>query len=762
MRAGRFIGTFLLALLICAAGCSRDPNVRKQKYMESGNKYYEQGKFAEAAIQFANAVQVDPNFADAHYRLAETYARRQQWQQAFASLRKTVDLQPSNVKARIDLGNLLLASRNLDDARAEAEHVLAIDSNNADGHALMANILSASKQQPQALEEMQKAIAIAPGRSQLYQNLALLQVNSGDSAAGEQSLKKAAELDPKSSTPLIVLASLYERLNRFADAESSLRSAIQVQPSELGPRVGLARLLQGQHKSKEAEEVLRQAQSDLKQQPDAYRLLAEFYLSTGDLDRAATEFEALIKNHPDDLKLSKEYIPLLVSRNRLDDAERLNAQLLSKNAQDLEGLIYRGEILNRRAKPVEAQKSLQDALKMDPGNLNAHFQLGLAMAAQHNMEGAESEWQAALKIRPDFVPAIRAMAGVAMEKGDVKELARTAGEVIRLQPGNPEGYLLRSAAEINQRDFPAAERDILKLMELAPNSAMGYSRLGTLRAIQKKDAEAAKLFEQALSKDPNAIDALQGIATLSMRANQPAKALTRIDEQLAKAPANARMYQLKGLVLASMRNFSEAATALQKAMDLDPGNATAVLALGQVEASSGNIDKAIATYQTQIHGDSRDARFYFLIGSLEESRGNKTRAQEMYQKSLQADSSYALSANNLAFMMLDGKQNVDVAVSLAQVARQGLPELPNTADTLGWAYYQKGVYGLAVDLLEQAVAKAPENAGYQYHLGLAYAKRNNSAKAKMHLQKALSIDPKSGHSEEIKQMLQTVSSTTGG
>jgi Flp pilus assembly protein TadD len=181
-----------------------------------------------------------------------------------------------------------------------------------------------------------------------------------------------------------------------------------------------------------------------------------------------------------------------------------------------------------------------------------------------------------------------------------------------------------------------------------------------------------------------------------------------------------------------------------------------VLALGQVLIKRGNVDKAIAVYQARIQSDPNDPRFYFLVGSLEEGRGNQARAQQMYQKALDIDSNDALAANNLAYLMLESGQNVDMAVSLAQIARQGLPDIPNTADTLGWAYYHKAVYGLAVDLLEQAVGKAPENAGYHYHLGLAYAKNKEPFKARQQLQKALEIDPNFKHSQEIKQALQSM------
>ena len=44
----------LCILFIASLACSRDPNVRKQKYFESGNRYFEKGQYDEAAVQFLN------------------------------------------------------------------------------------------------------------------------------------------------------------------------------------------------------------------------------------------------------------------------------------------------------------------------------------------------------------------------------------------------------------------------------------------------------------------------------------------------------------------------------------------------------------------------------------------------------------------------------------------------------------------------------------------------------------------------------------
>jgi len=74
--------TLLSGFVLLFSSCSRDPNVRKLKYFESGQHYFQQGKYREAAIEFFNAIQIDQGFGEAHYGLAQTYLKVQQWSPA--------------------------------------------------------------------------------------------------------------------------------------------------------------------------------------------------------------------------------------------------------------------------------------------------------------------------------------------------------------------------------------------------------------------------------------------------------------------------------------------------------------------------------------------------------------------------------------------------------------------------------------------------------------------------------------------------------
>jgi tetratricopeptide (TPR) repeat protein len=64
---------FLIALTLVS--CRRDPNVAKKQYLESGNKYFEHGRYKNAAIQYQNAIKIDPKYGPAYYKLGQVYMK---------------------------------------------------------------------------------------------------------------------------------------------------------------------------------------------------------------------------------------------------------------------------------------------------------------------------------------------------------------------------------------------------------------------------------------------------------------------------------------------------------------------------------------------------------------------------------------------------------------------------------------------------------------------------------------------------------------
>src|SRR5258705_11101958 len=187
-RAPFFRLLFILTLILGVfAGCSRDPNVRKQKYFESGQRYFEKGKFREAAIQYSNAIQVDGRFSDAHYHLGLTYLRLGEPNRAFQELQRSVELDPTNYAARVDMANMLIAAKFFKEAQEQLDVLTEKQPNNPEVHMALANFKARQGDLPAALLEMQKSLSLDPNRYEAFLNMAMRQLQSQPHGAAEAS-----------------------------------------------------------------------------------------------------------------------------------------------------------------------------------------------------------------------------------------------------------------------------------------------------------------------------------------------------------------------------------------------------------------------------------------------------------------------------------------------------------------------------------------------------------------------------------------------
>ena len=113
------------------------------------------------------------------------------------------------------------------------------------------------------------------------------------------------------------------------------------------------------------------------------------------------------------------------------------------------------------------------------------------------------------------------------------------------------------------------------------------------------------------------------------------------------------------------------------------------------------------------------------------------------------DGKNVIAFNALAYLLAENKQP-DEALKYAQKAWELAPDNPAVEDTLGWAYYQQGMYPLAVVQLEAATAKQG-TAVRKYHLAMAYLKAGKPDRGRQTLDAALKMDPKLPEAQAARQ-----------
>jgi Flp pilus assembly protein TadD len=176
-------------------------------------------------------------------------------------------------------------------------------------------------------------------------------------------------------------------------------------------------------------------------------------------------------------------------------------------------------------------------------------------------------------------------------------------------------------------------------------------------------------------------------------------------------------------------------------------------ALGQIYAKQGRLPEALVEFEALAQRDPKPVAALTLAGIIMERQGNKAGAQQRFERVIQLDSNAPVAANNLAWLYAENGGNLDVALQLAQTAKRQLPNSPEVNDTLGFIYYKKNLPALALPPLQSSVEKDPSNAEYHYHLGLAYSRAGDKAKASESLTRALTLKPDFAGAQDARSVL---------
>jgi Flp pilus assembly protein TadD len=142
-----------------------------------------------------------------------------------------------------------------------------------------------------------------------------------------------------------------------------------------------------------------------------------------------------------------------------------------------------------------------------------------------------------------------------------------------------------------------------------------------------------------------------------------------------------------------------------------------------------------------------------MIGMIYDLQNRAQDATKVYEEIVSATDRAPVAANNLAWHYAERGEKLDVALQLAQSAKQQIPDSHEIDDTLGWVYYKRGMAEMAIAPLERSVKAMPGSALYHYHLGLAYAKTGRAADARRALERALQLESDFDGADEARTTL---------
>jgi tetratricopeptide (TPR) repeat protein len=167
----------------------------------------------------------------------------------------------------------------------------------------------------------------------------------------------------------------------------------------------------------------------------------------GDLDGAREQYEAALRCEDRDGAHRQAHGNLGVLL--LARGERKAAQEHLQKAQQMGGEHPIGRLLGLAAAvPTDAvarrTQLYEAALQLDPNQLDAHYNLGLILAAQGTPTKAAEHLAVVARLAPDFVPGLVASAKVQWELGKMDEARNLVQRALQREPNHAEAKALQA------------------------------------------------------------------------------------------------------------------------------------------------------------------------------------------------------------------------------------------------------------------------------------------------------------------------------
>jgi TolB-like protein/Tfp pilus assembly protein PilF len=214
------------ALKLSLTGPAAD---RSERYAPSNMEAYEYylrgrqlaGAFTSTSLQHApqmyrHAIQLDPNYAQAHAGLADILTWLIQWR-------------------------YVMADDALPEAEAAARRALELAPDLAEAHVAMGNILSLQGDNAAAVASFERAIVLNPNLPEAYHYFGRHCFSQGDSARAAELSRQAlaglihqAELEPENARVRYLAAGLFLRLGDKESGRPYVEAALRLKPDDFG------------------------------------------------------------------------------------------------------------------------------------------------------------------------------------------------------------------------------------------------------------------------------------------------------------------------------------------------------------------------------------------------------------------------------------------------------------------------------------------------------------------------------------------------
>ena len=731
----------LVLLTGFVSACKGDaPGAVKAAAIRSGDELMEAQKYAPAAAAYRRAVGADPNNGALRFKLAKALEQSQQWTPAANEAMRAADLLPHDFDARFLAARLILGQSRFEDSLTIATALLRERPGDPDLLVLWGTGAAKLINSTWALFKLGPTGGIGPEYEKGCTDIRP-RVGPEQERSAEATLRRAVELAPNSVDARLALINFLWAARRADESVDLVRALADEQPLH-----GLVTQVAGyfflaRHQDALGEKYLVAAAAASASYTRAPRLaLADHYLATGRFAEALTHLAQMTPADDEGGVISARKADAELRLGQYDNAATQLDAILAKYPKHRRGLPLKAQLLLKTGKTADALVVAREAVASDSTSSESRVVLAETLSKAGDPSGAFLEYGEALRLDPALTRVVPILAQFGLATGRNREALVYARQATGLFPDDMDAKMAVVTAQVRLRDYAAAALALGPLLQQVPRPSGVQVQLGLLEAGRGNEAAARSAFDEALRLSPASLEATSGLVALDLDRGRVADASARVARALAARPNDAAVLTLASLVYRAEGDTPRAEQVLRQALALRPGDADVVVRLAECLSALNRDDDARRLLEQALRRRRSSVPLLTALGLVLERLGRVDDAQARYQNALSTNPGDAAAAARLALLYVARGMNLDVALAFLAEALRTSPDDPQVSDALGWVYLHKGIHARAVQRLEDATRGNPRHAGFQYHLGVAYARAGQISQARATLTKALALD----------------------
>ena len=586
------------------------------------------GKFREARAAFSSAASAKP--VEAALGVAQVLLAEGNLDEAERALDALVRGQPQNAAVLKVQGDLLGARGKSDEALQYYRKAAALAPGDVDSSIALAMAEASGGSVKKAREALAAPLRDAPQNPQVNYARAYIALRDDNIAECRAALAQVFDAIPRHMPASLLMASLNFRLGALETARLQLYNYLKQKPNDLYARKLLAGTLL---RSSEPDAALQLVQPFIDAGVKDWQIIAlagEAYYRAGKIDLAIQYLERAHALQPDDTPIRSTLAAAYLAAGHVDRAFAELDSLVSKGVQDLATYELLVTTLISRNQADQALKTATDYAARQSKSAGAATLLGSAHRALKNPGAARRQFESALRLDPNYFPAISALAELDVAEGKAeaaKERFRVIGET---NPSNVEARLALARLDSSLGQYSDAETVLVQTSKDFPDSSRVFIALAELKMSMGKPAEAvlaarkarelapgdtnamrlhasalmasgdatgaATTFSLLAAAQPTLVDAQIGLASAYVAAGTPRTGITTLRKALIARPGERRLMSSLAFIYLSVNQVGEAlelAREMQKGKDVPPD---AYLIEGDAMMRQSSYAEAVAAY----------------------------------------------------------------------------------------------------------------------------------------------------------------------